>query len=208
VKNIFKKGLLVLLLLFVGGIIFVSYFNRIPERTIPQGNTIVSPANGKVINIKSVDNAEITFFKNDIKNILPVHDINPPYTVVIIEMNLKNVHVQRAPIDGMIAYQEYFPGTHKNALFSPNLNQLVNTNEKKLIVFKNDNVSVGVVQVAGLAARRIRSFVKENDIIKKGDVYGKIILGSQIVVIIPKEAIISTSVGKILIDGESIIAEY
>lgn len=208
VEKRLRKSIIILCLLAIGIVIFISYFNRIPERIIPQGNTIVSPANGKVIHIESINNPEIKFFKNDVENILTIHQIKHPYTIIVIEMNLKNIHVQKAPIAGKIIYQEHFPGKHKNALSQNNSKELVNTNEKNLIVFKNNDLSVGVVQVAGLTARRIISFVNIGDEIKKGAIYGKIILGSQVVVILPQKANLTTKVGDILTDGESVIAEY
>lgn len=206
--KIAKKCLLIPLLLFIVCSTFVLYFNRIPKRIIPEGNTIVSPANGKVINIKSSNDNEIEFLKNDIKNTLTVSNINPPFTIITIEMNLKNIHVQRAPVAGIVTYEKHFDGTHKNALSSSNADQLVDTNEKNLVVFENQNISVGVIQVAGLVARRIKSFVSPGDTVKKGDIYGKIILGSQVVVILPTEAEITASIGETLTDGESIIAKY
>lgn len=207
-KRSHKITLSLLVLILFTGTLFVFYFNRVPNRNIPNGNVIVSPANGDVIHIESVESKTIHFFKNDIENILAIQEIEPPYKIVVIEMDLKDIHVQRAPIEGKVVYQEHFPGAHKNALSSPNVKQLANINEKNLIVFKNNEISVGVSQVAGLAARRIRSFVKIGDTLKKGDVYGRIILGSQVVVILPEKAILNVSTGETLIDGESIIATY
>lgn len=194
-------------LLFLTGFIF--YFNRTPERSTPDEDVLVSPANGEIIHIETVSSNEVTFFKNDIENTLTVHDITPPYTVVVIEMDLRDIHAQRAPIDGEIVYQEHVAGAHKNALSSPNLEKLANVNEKNIVVFENDKLSVGVVQVAGMAARRIRSFIEQGDTLGKGEIYGRIILGSQVVVIFPAEITeLLVKTGDILIDGESIIAQY
>lgn len=207
-KNIYKFLLGLLVLLIVTGGVFVAYFNRTPERTIPDGNVVVSPANGDVIHIEKVATETVRFFKNDIENILTMEEIEPPYTIVVIEMDLKDIHAQRAPIAGEIVFQEHFPGAHKNALSSPNVEQLINVNEKNLLVFENDEIAVGVSQVAGLAARRIRSFVDTGETVNQGDIYGRIILGSQVVVILPENAVPSVSVGETLIDGESVIATY
>ena len=207
-KNWLKKIYVGLFAVCTFLILFYIYFNRVPDRVIPQGNVVVAPANGKIIGIEEVDQNMISFFKNDIENKLTVNKIDPPYKIIVIEMNLKNVHVQRAPISGEIIDQEYFEGKHKNALSSDNLEQLANVNEKNLIVIKNDSLSVGVVQVAGIAARRIQSFVKINDRLDKGDIYGRILLGSQVVLIIPGSVSLNVKVGDVLIDGESIIATY
>ena len=187
---------------------FILYFNRVPYRNVPEGNFIVSPANGDIIHIESVDSSSVSFFKGDIENILDIYNITPPYSVIVIELDLKDVHVQRAPIDGSIIYKEYFPGEHRNALFSPNVERLASVNEKNLIVFQNESIKVGVSQVAGIIARRVQSFVKIGDILKKGEVYGRIVLGSQVVVILPKSVKLNVEVGQKLVDGESIIGSY
>ncbi len=197
-------GITLLIILFA----FILYFNRAPNRNIPVGNIIVSPANGDIIHIESVDSNSVSFFKGDIENVLDIHKITPPYNVIVIELDLKDVHVQRAPIDGSIVYKEYFPGKHRNALSSPNVERLANVNEKNLIVFQNESIAVGVSQVAGITARRVQSFVETGDILKKGEVYGRIVLGSQVVVILPKSVKLNVEVGQTLIDGESIIGSY
>ncbi len=187
---------------------FVLFFNRAPQRDVPVGNTIVSPANGDIIHIETNTNNTFTFFKKDIENTLILNDIPKPYKVVVIEMDPSDVHVQRAPIAGKVIYQEHFDGAHENALSSPNVERLVNLNEKNIVVFQNDDIKVGVVQVAGKAARRIRSYISPNDRVDKGDIYGRIILGSQVVLIVPEKATILPKVGDTLIDGETIVATY
>ena len=192
----------------VGIIVSVQYFNRVPVRATPSGPTIVSPASGRIIHIETVSGKEISFFKKEIENTLTINDIPPPYTLVVIELSLEDVHVQRAPIEGKITYQEHFEGAHKNALSSPNVKKLANMNEKNIIVIKNDDLSVGVIQVAGIAARRIQSFVDTGEFLDKGQVYGRILLGSQVVLIIPDTATLLVQTEDELIDGETVIAEY
>lgn len=208
-KKILKITLFTLAILLMAGIVlFVQFFNRVPDRIIPAGNTVVAPANGEVIHIEEVETNEISFFKKDIENSLVIQGVQPPYHIVVIEMDLGNVHVQRMPIEGEIIYQEHFDGAHKNALTSENLEQLANVNEKNLIVIQNEKISVGVIQVAGLAARRIQSFVSENDVLEKGNVYGRILLGSQVVLVVPSYVELVAQVGDVLIDGEAIVATY
>jgi len=194
------------LLLVVMG--FVVFFNRAPERETPQGNTVVSPANGKIIGIETATGSEFSFLKKGYKNSISLENMESPYKVILIEMNLKNVHVQRAPIDGEIIYQEHFDGAHKNALSKKNNSNLININEKNIVIIKNDDISVGIVQVAGAAARRIQSFVLENNILSKGSIYGRILLGSQVVLILPDTINVLVHEGDVLIDGETIVAEY
>lgn len=207
-KKFLRIALNLSLVLGILLVVFIFYFNRTPERIIPEGNTIVSPANGEVIHIEKVSGNEVSFFKKDVENKLTVHEMEPPYTVVVIEMDLKDIHAQRAPIDGEIIYQEHFDGEHRNALSSENVEYLSQVNEKNVVVFQKDDLEVGVVQVAGLMARRIQSFVETGDVLAKGDKYGRILLGSQVVIILPREAVLLSEVGDVLIDGESVVATY
>lgn len=207
-KNLKIISFGLLILLGIGSVVFIQFFNRVPERIIPKGNVIVSPANGDVIHIEEVFDNELSFFKKDIENSLIIQGMHPPYTVVVIEMDLGNVHVQRAPIVGKVTYQEHFEGSHKNALTSENIEQLSRVNEKNFVVIKNEKISTGIIQVAGLAARRIQSFVDVGNNLEQGSVYGRILLGSQVVLIIPASAQLLTKVGDVLIDGETIIATY
>ena len=208
-KNIFKKialGAAVVLAILI--IAFVQFFNRAPDRVVPEGSVVVSPANGDVIHIERVESNEVSFFKKDTENVLTINDIEPPYNIVVIEMDPSDVHVQRTPIAGEIIYQEHFDGAHKNALSSENVEQLANVNEKNVIVIENEDLSVGVIQVAGMAARRIRSFVEVGDALGKGDIYGRIILGSQVVIILPDEVEVMAELGDVLTDGETIVGIY
>ena len=198
-----------LLIIIIPGYVFVAYFNRIPERKIiPNENAILSPAHGKIIHIQKVDSSLITFFKKEIENSLTITNIPPPYHIVVIEMNLKNIHAQRAPISGEVIFQEHMEGKHLNALKSTEKNNLANLNEKNLIVFKNEKIAIGVIQVAGKAARRIRSYVMPGSILEKGQVYVRILLGSQVVVIIPANITLNVATGDKVIDGETILGEY
>lgn len=208
VRKKYKILITVVVIIFTITIACVMYFNRVPDRSIPKGDFIVSPAHGRVIHIEHVESEMVHFFKKDIENILDIQEMKPPYYIVVIEMNLKNIHAQRAPIDGEIIHQEHFSGAHKNAISSLNVEKLANINEKNFLVFKNSEVTVGVAQVAGIAARRIQSFVDIGDVIHRGDVYGRILLGSQVVVILPANVILDIHIGETLIDGESIIAQY
>ena len=187
--------------------LFFAWFNRTPERTIPQGEDIVvSPANGKVIAIQEEQDQILRFFKKGRENVVSLPLINPPYKAIVIEMNISNVHVQRMPIGGKIVSKRYIPGRFQNAVFSKNKEKLAEENEKMIHIIKNDDTTVGVIQVAGILARRIRSFVNEGDVLQKGDIFGRILLGSQVVLILPNDTHLNVKVGDILIDGESVVA--
>lgn len=207
-KNIYKKPLVIFTTLGIVLFIFVIYFNRAPERITPEGNTIISPATGDIIHIETANTNTISFLKKGIENTLTIEGLEPPYNIVVIEMDPTDVHVQRSPIDGKITYQEHIDGSHKNALWSKNVTELANENEKNIVIVKNEDLSVGVIQVAGIMARRIVSYVSPADMLKKGEIYGRIKLGSQVVVILPEKLTLDVSIGDTLVDGESILASY
>lgn len=185
---------------------FLVYFNRTPRRNVPRSSVIVSPANGKIIAIGRAETEHITFFKEGIQNELEVHDVTLPAHVVVISMNLRNVHVQRAPIDGIITCVEHFDGKFKNAVYGKHTAELVNANEKNLIVIENEEETIGVIQVAGLLARRIKSYVRVEDEVTQGDKIGFIAFGSQVVLVIPETRELKVKLKDIVIDGETVIA--
>ena len=204
-KKILASGLIVLLGILVVAVLF---FNRAPVRTIPQSG-IVSPTSGRVIAVQTFPNAHVVFEKKNVVNYVATPEISGPVSTVVIEMNLGDVHVQRAPIDGTIIRMDHYDGQHQNALGPKNLG-LVTENEKMVTIFQDahqKNNLIGVVQVAGMIARRIRNRFGVGDSVQKGQIYGKIILGSQVVVILPSHYKILAHVGDRLIDGESVIAQ-
>lgn len=183
---------------------FILFFNRAPERVTPDEG-IVSPASGKVIEVRESVDTDIIFQKEGVDNHVSIPEIIGPVKVILIQMSPKDVHVQRAPISGEIIRMDHYDGSHKNALGKNKL-ALIEENEKVVSVFKNDNDIVGVVQVAGRAARRIRNRTQVGSVLNKGDVYGRIILGSQVVVILPAKHEITVRVGDRIVDGETVLA--
>ncbi|MDB4984036.1 MAG: Phosphatidylserine decarboxylase proenzyme [Patescibacteria group bacterium] len=186
-------------------IAFVLYFGRAPFRIIP-ADGIVSPSSGTVIAVYPAETPDIIFAKKGVENLVVVPEIPGPVTVVLIELTPADVHVQRAPISGAIVRMDHYDGDHKNALGRQKLT-LASGNEKVVSVFKNDQDVIGVVQVAGRAARRIRNSAHVGDSILKGAMYGRIILGSQTVVILPQSKGVLVHVGDKVVDGETVIAK-
>ena len=106
--------------------------------------------------------------------------------LISIFMSPLDVHYNRAPISGKIISQKHKDGTFHNAEhFFETL-----YNEKNEIIIEseeNPNLYVKVIQIAGFLARRIESFVNVNDTLKRGQIYGRINLGSQVTLIIPEQ---------------------
>jgi phosphatidylserine decarboxylase len=198
--NIFKK-------IIVGlhaGILFLV--GKAPTRKIPAGDHVISPAHGKVIEIKDVENATIVFHKKGVVNHVLIPELTFPARMVVIEMTPLDVHVQRAPIDGTILRIDHYHGRHHNAMGHEMLD-LVTENEKVVAVFENKKETICVIQVAGIAARRIRNIAEVGDEFAKGDIYGRILFGSQVVILIPRPREILVSVGDRVVDGETILAK-
>ena len=123
-------------------------------------------------------------------------------------MNLFDVHVQRSPIEGTILSIKHVSGKFKNAVYGNKFENGIE-NEKNEIIIKNKRLGkIKVIQIAGVLARRIECFVKENKKVNKGEKIGRIVMGSQVSLILPKKVkLIVTKGGKVKA-GESIIAEY
>ena len=185
---------------FLGWIGFVLtlwcvYFFRDPERVIPEKtNILVSPADGKIVFSglsKSPENL------SDNKQL----DLNK----VSIFMNVFDVHVNRIPISGKIAWLKYVPGTFLNA----SLDKSSENNERMIAKIEiSKGVFVYVVQIAGLIARRIKCELTENDSVTMGQRYGLIRFGSRVDVYFPKNFNILVNKGQTSISGETIIADF
>ena len=167
--------------------LFMAYFFRDPERNTPQGEGLfVSPADGKVILIKDV--YEKDYLKSDAKE-------------VSIFMSPLNVHVNRAPYDGVVRLVKHSPGTYKAAYRDDaSLN-----NENIVMLLDTQAGTILVRQVAGFVARRAVCKVKAGDTLKRGERYGMIKFGSRLDVYMPINTEIKVTLGERVTAGETII---
>lgn len=181
-------------------------FDRAPKRKIPESG-VVSPASGKVIAIQDIDPSNFEFIKKKIKNTVSLPELGSSAKIIVIEMNIRDVHVQRAPIEGTVIYSKHFSGKHKNVIHSKGKKDSVYINEKQITVVKGENFSVGIIQVAGFVARRIKSRVHMGQNISKGAIIGRISFGSQTILILPNTLSIKICIGDRVIDGETLITQ-
>jgi phosphatidylserine decarboxylase len=170
---------------------FFAYFFRDPEREIPGGpETIVSPADGKVVLVDEVQ--ENDFLKS-------------PARRVAIFMNVFDVHVNRFPMAGVVREVMHRPGEYKAAFRQ----DAAMRNEQQAVVLETDSGrQVLVVQIAGLLARRIIPFVKPGQQLARGERFGMICFGSRVDVYLPREADIQVKVGDRVKAGSSIIGRW
>lgn len=202
----FKRNAAVILsLIIIGLVIFSINFYRDPERAIPiDKNIIISPADGKVISIDTVQDGEIPFtIKNGKIIYLPELKgvIEGNFTMVSIFMDLFDVHVNRAPISGQVVDIIYIEGGHL-----PAFGNVLIENERNIVVIDGDIRTV-TVQIAGTVARRIDCYVGEGQTLDRGDKIGIIKLGSQVVVMYPSSSSTLIKIGDNVKAGETIIAE-
>lgn len=169
------------------------YFFRDPPRVTPmREGLVVSPADGVVQKIvKCVPPAELELGGEE-------------RTRVSIFLNVFDVHVNRIPIEGSVTKLHYQPGKFLNA----NLDKASEENERQSIkITMPDNRTLGVVQIAGLVARRIICDLKEGQSVKTGERFGLIRFGSRTDVYLPVGATPLVLVGQRAVGGETIIAD-
>ena len=123
---------------------------------------------------------------------------------VSIFLSVFDVHIQRAPLAGRIIRSLYVPGAFLNAA----LDKASEENERRTIVIETaTGIKVGVVQIAGLVARRIVTFVAEGDSIGVGERFGLIRFGSRVDTYLPPGAFPAVAIGQRAIGGETVLAD-
>jgi len=176
-----------------GVTVWCYYFFRDPVRVIPQQEGLVlSPADGIV---------------SLIQDVVPPKELelgDSPVTRVSVFMNVFNCHVNRAPIAGTVRRISYHSGKFLNASFD----KASELNERNsLMIETKAGVRIGVVQIAGLVARRIVCFVREGDSIEIGHRFGLIRFGSRLDVYLPEGVLPLVAVGQTAVAGETILAD-
>jgi phosphatidylserine decarboxylase len=173
--------------------LWCAYFFRDPERTTPLGETLViSPADGRVSAIESV---------------IPPPELDLPrekMTRISIFMNVFDVHINRAPLNARIVKLSYVPGMFLNA----ELDKASEDNERQALTLETQQgVKLGVVQIAGLIARRIVKFVSEGDKLEAGQRFGLIRFGSRVDVYLPEDVAPLACLGQRAVAGETVLAD-
>jgi len=156
--------------------IFFIIFFRDPQRS-PPGNEddAVSPADGKVISIQN--------------------------RTMCIFMNIHDVHVNRAPLSGIVTHIDYKPGG-----YIPAFNKDSDVNERNHVVMNTDAGTLELTQIAGVLTRRIVSYISEGTELKRGERIGMIRFGSRVDVTMPEEYVFTVKLNDSIKAGETIIA--
>ena len=171
---------------------FILWFFRDPKRDTPQDpNLIISSADGKVCLIDEAYPPKETPLKEE------------KMKRICVFMNVFNVHVNRSPIKGDAQHIIYKTGQFLNA----SLDKASDKNERNSLVIKTENgTQIVVVQIAGLIARRILSFISPNHKLLQGERFGLIRFGSRVDIYMPLDAVEKCKVGDKVVAGESILA--
>jgi phosphatidylserine decarboxylase len=160
---------------------FCLYFFRDPERIPPPGDVIVSPADGKVVSIRKVDDA---------------------HTRVSIFLNIFDVHVNRTPIPGSITDVQY----HEGKFLVASREAASSENEQNTLIIEGSGTRVVCRQIAGLIARRIVCYKRPGDSVSKGERIGYIKFGSRVDVFFGPEWSPAVNVGARVAGGLTILA--
>jgi phosphatidylserine decarboxylase len=173
--------------------IWCALFFRDPVRVTPvRDGVVVSPADGRISMISQV---------------LPPAELglgDRQLTRISVFMSVFNCHVNRSPATGRIERIVYRPGVFINA----ELDKASEDNERNSLVIGTSQGRIGVVQIAGLVARRIVCFAKEGQAIGAGERFGLIRFGSRLDVYLPEGTKPLVSVGQTAIAGETIFADF
>jgi phosphatidylserine decarboxylase len=175
-------------LFFVALIFYSLAFFRDPDRSNPADQrAVVAAADGTVDDIQEIDEKE--FLKARSKRIG-------------IFLSIFDVHTNRAPVDGRIAFQQH----RKGFFFDARRPECSEKNEAMTWAFQNPRATIVVRQLTGAIARRIVAWAKVGDELKRGQRFGMIRFGSRTEVYLPLDAEILVKVGDHVKGGASVIA--
>jgi phosphatidylserine decarboxylase len=172
---------------------YVAYFFRDPARVTPlRDGLIVSPADGKVSMIERVrPPAELQIG-------------NEERLRISVFLSVFDVHINRSPVAGRVVRSIYVPGAFLNAA----LDKASEDNERRsLVVQTSAGADIAFVQIAGLIARRIVTWVKEGDTVGIGERFGLIRFGSRVDIYLPPGQGCLVAVGQRAVGGETILAD-
>ena len=173
--------------------IWCALFFRDPVRVTPtREGVVVSPADGKVSMVQPV---------------LPPAELglgDQPLLRISVFMSVFNVHVNRSPVAGRIERIAYRPGKFINA----ELDKASEDNERNSLVISTPGGRIVVVQIAGLVARRIVSFVREGQTLSAGERFGLIRFGSRLDIYLPEGSKALVAVGQTANAGETVLADF
>ena len=171
-------------------LLILQFFRNPVRNTIINENHIISPVDGKVVNIEKVYEKE--YFKDE-------------RLQVSIFMSPFNVHVTRYPISGKVNFSKYHPGEYLVA-WHPKSSE---KNERTTIVLENEVVGqILYRQIAGALARRIVNYAEVGENVTQGKDAGFIKFGSRVDLFLPVDSILNIDINQYVRGGEDIISKF
>jgi len=171
-------------------LLILQFFRNPVRNTIINENHIISPVDGKVVNIKKIYEKE--YFKDE-------------RLQVSIFMSPFNVHVTRYPISGKVNFSKYHPGEYLVA-WHPKSSE---KNERTTIVLENEVVGeILYRQIAGALARRIVNYAEVGENVTQGKDAGFIKFGSRVDLFLPVDSILNIEINQHVRGGEDIISKF
>ena len=172
--------------------LWCAYFFRDPTRVTPvRDGIVVSPADGRV---------------SQITNALPPPELglgDRPLPRISVFMSVFDCHVNRSPVSGRIERIVYRAGK----FLSADLDKASEDNERNAFVISSAGFRIGVIQIAGLVARRIVPFAREGDLVAAGQRIGMIRFGSRVDVYLPEGSRALAAEGQTALAGETVLAD-
>jgi phosphatidylserine decarboxylase len=176
-------------LIFVALAVFLTYFFRDPERSVPSGdNVVVSPADGKVMAAGRADPATAP--------------AGGEWLQITIFLSPMDVHINRLPVSGRVTRVDYNSGT-----FLPAYKPESGLNERTELWIDHAGQTVVVRQVVGVLARRVVCRVTPGETVAAGQRFGLMKFGSRMDVFLPTSARLRVKAGERVRGGETILAE-
>ena len=170
-------------------LLFSLNFFRDPDRKIPEGdNIIISPADGKITTITTINDP----------------DVGENSKLVSIFLNVFDVHANRVPVSGNVISVNHKDGRFVSAF----RHDAADVNEQTITLFDTSFGAVKVKQIAGLIARRILCYAKSGQKMDKGDRLGFIMFGSRTDVIFPPSVNVLVKAGQRVVGTETIIGNF
>lgn len=167
-------------------------FFRNPLREIPVRNDqlVYAPCDGKVVVIEEV---EVEEYFNKTRRLQ-----------ISVFMSPLNVHVNRYPVSGTVAYSKYHPGKYLVA-WAPKSSEI---NERTSVVLQSGRHDLMIKQIAGAVARRIVCYAQEGQQVQQGGELGFIKFGSRVDVLLPLGSVPQVQIGQVVKGNLDVLAKF
>ena len=168
--------------------VFSLYFFRDPQRIPPNKDGFLAPADGKIVQIKEIEDAEL----------------GKAWQISIF-LSVWNVHSQRVPLAGKVISREYNPGR----FFAAFKHKASKDNEQTSVLFEEAKGNrFKIKQIAGWIARRIINYMEPEKNVERGERLGFIRFGSRVDIIVPNKFQLDVSLGDKVTGNQTIIGRF